>query len=232
MIGQNRAMKRPARPALLLVEDDEILGQITAELLAPDYEVTIARTGQAGLHLAFTQQWDVMVIDRGLPVMDGTALVRAIRAKGIATPILILTALAATSDKVDGLDAGANDYLTKPFDAAELAARLRALTRDYRPAASAVVVVGDWQLDPTARSLRSVYGPLANLTAKETALLTVLASHPADVFTREELLAIVFDPTDAPGLIDTYVHQLRRKSTRGLIRTVHGVGYQIGDGHD
>ncbi|MDN4643101.1 response regulator transcription factor [Arthrobacter sp. PsM3] len=216
------------RPSLLLVEDDAVLGPLIAELLEPGYRITLAINGQDGLHLALTQTWDAMVIDRGLPVMDGIALIGALRSKGVSTPILILTALGATDEKVRGLDAGANDYMTKPFDAGELAARLRALTRTFTPAA-VPVSIGDWELDPASRSVRSVYGPLVSLTAKEAELLGALAAEPGRVFTREELLSEHFQAADQPGVIDTYVHHLRRKISKSVVRTVHGVGYQIGD---
>jgi two-component system response regulator QseB len=216
------------RPSLLLVEDDVVLGPLIAELLEPDYRIRLATNGQDGLHLALTQAWDVMVIDRGLPLMDGTALISALRSKGVSTPILILTALGATDEKVRGLDAGANDYMTKPFDAGELAARLRALTRTFKPA-TAPVSIGDWELDPASRSVRSVYGQLVSLTAKEAELLAALAAEPGRVFTRDELLGEHFRAVDQPGLIDTYVHHLRRKISKAVVRTVHGVGYQIGD---
>ena len=221
-------MTTAERPALLLVEDDPVLGPLIAELLEQDYFVRLATNGQEGLHLGLTQPWDVMVIDRGLPVMDGISVIAALRAKGISTPVLILTALGETDEKVRGLDAGANDYVTKPFDAGELAARLRALTRTY-PAPSGPVSIGDWELDPAARSVRSVYGDLVSLTAKEAEVLAALAAEPGRVFTRDELLTGHFHPTDQPGLIDTYVHHLRRKISKGVIRTVHGVGYQVGD---
>ncbi|MCB5291140.1 response regulator transcription factor [Arthrobacter sp. SO3] len=217
-----------SRPSLLLVEDDAVLGPLIAELLEPDYRITLAANGRDGLHLALTQTWDAMVIDRGLPVMDGIALIAALRSKGVSTPILILTALGATDEKVRGLDAGANDYMTKPFDAGELAARLRALTRTFTSAA-APVIIGDWELDMASRSVRSVYGPLVSLTAKEAELLGALATEPGRVFTREELLSEHFQAADQPGVIDTYVHHLRRKIAKSVVRTVHGVGYQIGD---
>jgi two-component system response regulator QseB len=219
------------RPALLLVEDDAVLGPLIAELLDPDYRVRLVTDGQDGLHLGLTETWDVMVIDRGLPVMDGISLIAALRSKGIATPILILTALGDASEKVRGLDAGANDYVTKPFDADELAARLRALTRTFAPAAASVTI-GDWELDPSRRSVRSVYGHTVQLTAKEGQLLSALAAEPDRVFTRDELLAAHFHASDQPGVIDTYVHHLRRKISKAVIRTVHGVGYQIGDAHE
>jgi two-component system response regulator QseB len=221
-------MTTAQRLALLLVEDDPVLGPLIAELLEPDYCVRLAANGQEGLHLGLTQPWDVMVIDRGLPVMDGISVTAALRSRGISTPILILTALGDTDEKVRGLDAGANDYVTKPFDAGELAARLRALTRSYTPAAGPVSI-GTWELDPASRSVRSVYGGLVSLTAKEAEVLAALAAEPGRVFSRDELLAGYFHSTDQPGVIDTYVHHLRRKISKTVIRTVHGVGYQIGD---
>lgn len=224
-------MTLPDRPSLLLVEDDPVLGPLIAELLERDYRVRLVANGQDGLQLGLTEAWDVMVIDRGLPVLDGIAVIAALRSKGISTPILILTALGAPDEKVRGLDAGANDYVTKPFDAGELAARLRALTRTYTlPAAT--VSLGDWELDPASRSVRSIYGGRVSLTAKEAEVLAALAADPGRVFTRNELLASFFHPTDQPGVIDTYVHHLRRKISRSVIRTVHGVGYQIGDARD
>ncbi|MDQ0118101.1 two-component system response regulator QseB [Pseudarthrobacter defluvii] len=220
--------------ALLLVEDDPVLGPLIAELLEPDFTVRLAANGQEGLHLGLTQPWDAMVIDRGLPVMDGISLITALRAKGIGTPILILTALGDTNEKVRGLDAGANDYLTKPFDGGELAARLRALTRSYGPPTghgppAGQVSLGTWEFHPASRAVRSLYGDTVSLTAKEAEVLAALAAEPDRVFTRDELLAAHFQGTDQPGVIDTYVHHLRRKIDRTVIRTVHGVGYQIGN---
>ena len=215
-------------PRLLLVEDDPVLGGLTAELLAQDYDVHLAPDGQKGLHLALSGEWEVMVIDRGLPVMDGLELLAAIRRHGVATPALILTALGTTAQKIEGLDSGANDYMTKPFDAGELRARLRAITRRF-DIAPAELMVGDWVLAPTSRTLVSPYGQRIPLTAKETELLALLAGKPAKVFTRAELLGALFHPQDGPGVIDTYVHYLRRKVARSVIRTVRGVGYQIGD---
>ncbi|WP_258066582.1 response regulator transcription factor [Arthrobacter sp. GMC3] len=165
------------RPQLLLVEDDPVLGPLIAELLAADYRVTLAPDGQAGLHLGLTGTWEVMVIDRGLPGMDGVELVRAMRRQGIATPALILTALGATVEKIEGLDAGANDYMTKPFDAGELRARLRAISRIYA-ASPNVFTIGDWDLDPATRTMRSPYGDHVSLTAKEAELLGLLAGDP------------------------------------------------------
>lgn len=223
-------MSDPA-PRVLLVEDDPVLGPLIAELLAEEYRVELVRDGQQGLHRGLLGDWDVIIIDRGLPVLDGITLIAALRAKSVATPILILTALGSVQEKVAGLDAGANDYMTKPFDAVELSARLRALTRTYS-APQRTVELGDWQLDPEARSLRSVHGRLVSLTQKELDLLSTFACEPERVFSREELIAALFQATDQPGVIDTYVHHLRRKISRQIIRTVHGVGYQLGETDD
>lgn len=224
-------MKTDDRPSVLLVEDDAVLGPLIAGLLERDYRIRLVGNGKDGLHLGLTAEWDIIIIDRGLPVLDGIALITALRSKGVSTPILILTALGAPDEKVRGLDAGANDYVTKPFDAAELAARLRALTRTYERAPKPVSI-GDWELDTPARSIRSLYGTFVSLTAKETELLAALASEPARVFTRDELVAALFHAADQPGVIDTHVHHLRRKISKSVIRTVHGVGYRIGDAHE
>lgn len=220
-------------PSLLLIEDDAVLGPLIVELLGIDYRIRLVANGRDGLHLGLTEAWDVMIIDRGLPGIDGVELITALRSKGVAVPILILTAQGSTEDKVNGLDAGANDYMTKPFDVAELSARLRALTRRFTRARTLLGIgIGDWELDTASRSVRSVYGPMISLTAKETELLAALADEPERVFTRDELLSSLFQTTDQPGVIDTYVHHLRRKISRTVIRTVHGVGYQIGDAHE
>ncbi len=221
-------MHTPELPRLLLVEDDPALGPLIAELLAADYNVQLAADGQRGLHLALTESWDALVVDRGLPLLDGLSLVSALRRKGIGTPAIILTALGATADKIEGLDAGANDYMSKPFDAGELRARLRAMTRSFAPA-DPLLDVGGWLFDPANRSLRSPYGGLVGLTAKESELLALLAGHPDKVFTRAELLAGLFHAGDSPTVVDTYVHYLRKKVSKSVVRTVHGLGYQIGD---
>ncbi|AMM32252.1 Putative transcriptional regulator [Sinomonas atrocyanea] len=217
-----------ATPRVLLVEDDPQLGPLMAELLGDDFDVVLAPDGREGLRLALGEEWDALVVDRGLPLVDGVSLVKSIRARGLAVPILILTALGSVPDKVEGLDAGANDYLVKPFDSDELAARLRALTRSYAPPAPALLAVGSWDLDPAARVLTSPYGHRVELSAAEASLLARLAAEPDRVHSRAELLASVFDAGDTPGVVDTYVHYLRKKTDRTVIRTVHGVGYQLG----
>ncbi|WP_417215618.1 response regulator transcription factor [Arthrobacter sp.] len=219
-------------PRLLLVEDDPALGPLLRELLADGFAAELVVDGPAGLHRGLTGEWDVMVIDRGLPGIDGIRLISALRGHGITTPILILTALGAVADKVEGLDAGANDYLVKPFDVDELNARLRALTRDHvqqrTDGAGATVAVGSWELAERTRLLTSPYGARVELSPAETRLLAVLAAAPERVFTRAELLEAAFSPEDGPGIVDTYVHHLRKKTARSIIRTVHGTGYHLG----
>jgi DNA-binding response OmpR family regulator len=119
-----------ARSTLLLVEDDRALAGLLSDLLADEgYAVTVARDGQQGLHLGLVRSWDLMILDRGLPAIEGVDLLARLRARGVHAPVLMLTARGTVADRVDGLDAGANDYLVKPFDVEELLARLRALLR-------------------------------------------------------------------------------------------------------
>ncbi|WP_372698267.1 response regulator transcription factor [Arthrobacter sp. JSM 101049] len=225
-------MSPATAPRLLLVEDDPALGPLLVELLADGFAAELAVDGPSGLQQGLTGQWDVMVIDRGLPGIDGIRLVSALRGHGIDTPILILTALGAVADKVEGLDAGANDYLVKPFDIDELSARLRALTRNGKPGASrkpaGPLAVGSWELAEASRVLTSPYGDRVELSPAETRLLAILAAEPGRVFTRAELLELAFAAEDGPGIVDTYVHHLRKKTARSVIRTVHGTGYHLG----
>jgi len=216
------------RRALLLVEDDDQLGPLLVDVLGEAYDVHLARDGQSGLHSALTRDYAVMVIDRGLPVIDGVDLVRRLRQRGVTTPILILTARAAVADRVEGLDAGAEDYLVKPFEIDELMARLRALLR--RPIDQATVLdLGRRRFDVAGRRVIGVGDEGGvDLSGREASLLEVLARRPHQVFTRPELLAAVFDPADDPGSVDTYVYYLRRKLGRQAVQTVHGLGYRLG----
>jgi len=224
----NTTTEQPPGPRVLLVEDDPQLGPLIVDLLAPGFRVELASDGRTGLHQGLTGTWAAMIIDRGLPLLDGLELIRALRDQHVTVPVLLLTALGSVPDTVEGLDAGANDYLAKPFDAEELAARLRALTRMYeRP--PRVLYIGAWALDPAARTMISDYGPRVSLSRRETELLVVLAENPGRVFSRPELAATVFATPVTPGAVDTYVHYLRRKLGRNIVHTVHGTGYQLGD---
>lgn len=216
------------KPRLLLVEDDAQLGAMLEELLiAEGYELSCARDGQRGLHLGLTEHFDVMILDRGLPVIDGLHVLLKLRNQGVETAALILSALGNPADRVEGLDAGAEDYLAKPFDVDELLARLRALRRRHGATATSLRIPGG-RFDVSARSVTRTDGTIVALSDREGALLEELARWPLRVFGRDEILEYVFPNAEGASVVDTYVHYLRGKLGRGSIRTVHGVGYQIG----
>ena len=214
-------------PRLLLVEDDRTLGPLLVEILSEVYRVQHALDGQQGLHAALTQTFDVLVVDRGLPGIEGVELVRRLRSSGMLVPVLMLTARGTLTDRVEGLDAGAEDYLVKPFEIDELLARLRALLRRNVDAAE-TVDLGRRRYRVADRSIVDGDAPTIELSSTEGRLLEVLARRPQQVFTRTELLGLVFDPADGPGSVDTYVYYLRRKLGREAVRTVYGLGYRWG----
>lgn len=215
------------RRELLVVEDDPRLGPIMRDVLSLDWEVDLAPDLDRAKALLTERLFAAAVVDRRLPDGDGAELVAWMRARADATPVLILTALGATADKVEGLDAGANDYLVKPFEFDELNARLRALTRDYS-VASESTPIGSWTFYPRRHVIDSPYTGRILLTERESSLLGMLAAHPDTAFSRSQLLAATFDEGDQLGTVDTYVHYVRRKTERGLIETVRGVGYRLG----
>lgn len=228
---------RPAipAPAVLLVEDDrQLAGMLEALLVEEGYHVDVAEGGQVGLHLGLTRSYGVLVIDRGLPVLEGLELLRKLRSNGIATPALVLTARGSLTDRVEGLDAGAEDYLVKPFEVPELLARIRALLRRHADTAQ-FLPLGRRRLSLADRAVvrgdsdenGDANGVVA-LSERECSLLAVLAGSPEQVFTRPQLLARVFDQADTVGTVDTYVHYLRRKLGREAIQTVRGLGYRLG----
>jgi two-component system response regulator QseB len=213
---------------LLLVEDDKVLvGLLTGVLAEEGYRVTAAPDGQAGLHEALIAEYDVLILDRGLPAVEGLDLLRRLRSRGVRSPALILTALGTVADRVEGLDAGAEDYLIKPFDIEELLARIRALLR--RPAERTVrIPVGAARLDLDLRSMVWPDGREVLLSARECELLAALAGRPNRVFGRDELRSRVFGDAEAVSIVDTYVYYLRRKLGRDIVRTVRGLGYRLG----
>ncbi|MDM7853534.1 response regulator transcription factor [Cellulomonas alba] len=215
------------RASLLLVEDDRTLGPLLAEALGDAYEVVLVRDSHSALHVTLTQHPDLLVVDRGLPDGDGIDLVRRLRRAGVGAPVLVLTARGTLADRVDGLDAGAEDYLVKPFELPELLARLRALLRRHGDDAP-TVAVGTARLDVESRTVTRAGGAPVDLTDRECAVLAMLARRPTRVFSRDEILAEVFDPHDTPNTVDTYVHYLRRKLGRGAVTTVRGIGYRLG----
>ncbi|WP_349904424.1 response regulator transcription factor [Parafrigoribacterium humi] len=216
------------RPRLLLIEDDPQLGPLVAQVLSESYTVTLETDGSRGVTAGLSGDFDIMVIDRRLPSLDGLAVVETLRRKRVTTPMLILTALGTVADKVSGLDSGANDYLVKPFEFDELLARLRALRRTFT-GEGAMMRVGAWEFYPESRTIYSPYDGRVLLTTRETALLRMLAESPRQTFTRQQILRSAFSQGDQPGTVDTYVHYLRRKTDIDLILTVRGQGYRLGN---
>jgi two-component system response regulator QseB len=224
------------RRRLLLAEDNPELADMLGELLTTEgYEVDVARDGQSALRLALNTRHDVAVLDRGLPHVEGLELLARLRGSGWSTPVLILSAYATLEDRVAGLDAGAEDYLVKPFDVEELLARLRALLRRHLADAD-LLAVPRGRFDAQARTVHpdGAASPTGQgqdpveLSGREAALLEVLARRPSRVFTRDELRDRVFPDAEAASIVDTYVHYLRRKLGRDVVRTLHGLGYQLG----
>ncbi|MEV7875337.1 response regulator transcription factor [Microbacterium sp. NPDC089188] len=215
------------RARLLYVEDDAEIAAMTLEVLREVYDVTHERDGLAGRERALRDRFDVVVLDRRLPGCDGAEIVRSLRAAHITTPVLMLTALGAVSDRVDGLDAGANDYLLKPFDFDELLARLRALLRAFR-AEGRRREMSDWTYLPDTGVAYGPSGARVALTATENAVLDLLSRSPDHVFSREEIAGAVFSSPDAVTTVDTYVHYVRRKTATEVIETVRGRGYRAG----
>jgi two-component system response regulator QseB len=215
------------RPRILVVEDDPELSAMLAELLAETYLVELARDGQRGLHLVLSRPYDVVLLDRGLPAVEGLDLLERMRRAGRHVPVLVLSAQGLARDRVEGLDAGAEDYLGKPFDVDELLARLRALVRRHADTASVLMIPGG-TLTVMTRLVRRADGTSVTLSERECELLEMLARHPGQVITRTSLLSAIFVEADDTGVVDTYVHYLRRKLGRSIVRTVRGLGYQLG----
>lgn len=215
------------RPRLLLAEDDPQLGPLMVRVLSEVYDTELIVDGSAALERALESRFDVLVVDRRLPGIDGVSIVETLRRSGTTTPMLMLTALGTVQDKVRGLDAGANDYLVKPFDFDELFARLRAIRR-VADGEGPFVRIGPWEFYPDSRSVYSPYDGRTILTERESDLLKLLAGHPQKTFGRDEILRRVFDATDTPGTVDTYVHYLRRKTEPDIVTTVRGLGYRLG----
>ena len=217
-----------AKPRVLLVEDDRELAGMLGELLADEgYETEAAHDGQRGLHLGLTGHYDVMVIDRRLPVLDGLELLRRLRARAVTTRVLVLSALGEVADRVAGLDAGADDYLVKPFEAEELLARLRALGRRDLEGAECLPL-GTAALDLQRHEVVLPRGERVTLSGREFELLRTLAQRPKAIHPRAALRTRVFAGSTGESIVDTYVYYLRRKLGRDVVRTVHGLGYQIG----
>ena len=218
---------------VLVVEDEpKMAALIKRVLVAERHVVDIAPDGVSAIALAEASAYDVVVLDRGLPDVDGITVMRLLRAKGVATPVLLLTALGSVDDRVAGLDAGADDYLAKPFAFSELLARIRALGRRPAPAAEGRMAAGDLVLDEL-RHVAQVGDRTVDLSAREFALLGFFIRHAGQVVTRQQILDQVWgaEPDVYSNVVDLYVSYLRRKlgelDRADRLRTVRGVGYTL-----
>jgi two-component system, OmpR family, response regulator len=218
---------------ILLVEDDsETAGYVARGLRERGHVVDHAETGKDGLRFATHEPYDVMVVDRMLPELDGLSMVKAVRAAGVRTPTLFLTTMGGVDDRVEGLEAGADDYLVKPFALAELAARVNALGRRPPIAQTTSLRVGDLEMDLLARSVTRA-GRRIELQAQEFKLLEYLMRHAEQVVTRTMLLEKVWDFHFDPrtNIVETHVSRLRSKIDKGfdtpLLHTIRGAGYVI-----
>ena len=218
---------------LLVVEDDVALGQILVRGLTEDgYAVDLEATSAGAQHAVDHSDYDLVILDLGLPDGDGVTLCRRLRERQMRVPVLMLTARDGLNDKVAGLDAGADDYLTKPFDYLELAARVRALLRRPPETTGPILQVGDIRLDPASHTVwrGAIVVPL---TAREFSLLEYLMRRPGDVLTRTELLEHVWDANydGLSNVVDVHIANLRRKlaipGSDVPIDTIRGVGYQL-----
>jgi two-component system, OmpR family, response regulator MprA len=212
---------------VLVVDDDPPLQRmLSRSLTAEGFQVTLAGDGGAALAAAERYAPDVIVLDVAMPTLDGLAVCRRLRGKGLATPILMLTARDAVADRVAGLEAGADDYLVKPFAVQELVARLRALTRRGRTP-EPVLAYADLTLDTTGRVARRGRRQL-ELTGRETALLELLLREAGRVVSRDRAIAEIWAGAAEPNVVDRYVTRLRRKlGDPPLIRTLRGTGFVL-----
>ena len=221
---------------ILLVEDDAKLGPLIVRLLAAErHTVELAATGADGIAFWENKRWDLVILDRMLPDLEGASILRDRRRAGDTTPVLMLTAMGTVDDRVEGLDSGADDYLTKPFAASELLARVRALGRRNEFAAGGPVsrmIVAGLELDESRHAL-TYAGQVIDLSAREYALLAHLMRNRGAALTRQQLLDEVWgaEPDVYSNVVDLYIHYLREKfkdaGHEDLIKTVRGVGYRL-----
>ncbi|PZP33877.1 MAG: DNA-binding response regulator [Roseateles depolymerans] len=216
---------------LLLVEDDSMIGDTLREALRRQgFAADWVRDGQAADAALTTERFDAVLLDLGLPRRSGIEVLKALRARGDATPVIVLTARDALSDKVAGLDAGADDYLIKPFELDELLARLRAVTRRHQGGrASPQLEVADLRLDPATREVTRAGRPIL-LSAREFALLEALLERPGAIVSRAQLEDRLYGWGEEleSNAISVYMHQLRKKLGADLLHTVRGLGYYAG----
>ncbi|MBN2689383.1 MAG: response regulator transcription factor [Gammaproteobacteria bacterium] len=214
---------------ILLVEDDDLLADgVVAGLKQHQYTVDRVSDGQMAINVILNEQFDVIILDLGLPKRSGMDVLKTIRKKNITTPVIILTAYDGVSDRVKGLDGGADDYLTKPFDLDELCARIRTLQRRSTARANPTIVYKDIELDPASYSVKQNNKSVV-MSRREFALLHMLLSNVGKALTRDHLAHNLYgwgDDVDS-NAIEVHIHNLRKKFGSDLITTIRGVGYMI-----
>ncbi|MGE6318893.1 response regulator transcription factor [Pseudomonas oryzihabitans] len=214
---------------VLLIEDDPDLGEgIRTSLREEGYTLDWLKDGESAVHALREEGFDLVVLDLGLPRLDGIQVLRQSRANGLTTPVLILTARDDTEDRVAGLDAGADDYLVKPFDIKELKARLRALLRRRNGPSQIQLEAGGIALDPATRRV-TFDGQPVNLTPREYQLLHELLANPGKIFSRDRLMGLLYgwDEGVESNTLEVHIYNLRKKLRADLIRTVRGIGYRL-----
>lgn len=214
---------------LLLAEDDTMIGEaVRAGLRRQGFAVDWVLDGVAAEQALLAEDYDACLLDLGLPRKAGLDVLRRLRERGSMLPVLVLTARDAITDRVDGLDAGADDYVVKPFDLAELAARIRAVTRRKGGRAQAAIEHGEITLDPATREVRR-NGELVALSPREFALLQALLEHPGRILSRAQLEERLYGWGEEveSNVVEVHLHTLRRKLGANFIRNVRGVGYRI-----
>ena len=219
---------------VLVIEDEhKIANSVKKGLEQENYSVDVAYTGSDGYDLAVSEEYDVIVLDRLLPEIEGVEIVRKVRSKGIHTPILFLTAKGQVDDRVEGLNAGADDYMTKPFAFTELLARVRALIRRPVKSIGPKLSVEDLTLDAITFDVQR-FGKKITLSNKEFSLLEYLMRHPDKIIKKEQIMNNVwnYDANVLPNTVEVYIKHLRDKIdkdfSKKLIHTVRGFGYRIG----
>jgi len=214
---------------LLLVEDDEQLGDaVKAGLTQFGYTVDWLKDGDSARSAIRSETFELIILDLGLPKLSGLALLQSFRQDGVSTPVIILTARESVEDRIKGLDSGADDYLTKPFDLNELSARVRALVRRSQGRADAILQYRNVTLDPAAHSV-TVDNELVNLPRREFSLLLKLLENSGHVLSREQLMQSLYgweEDVDSNAL-EVHIHNLRKKLNANFIRTIRGVGYMV-----
>jgi two-component system OmpR family response regulator len=214
---------------ILIVEDEPNLGkQLRNALEGTGYAVDLATDGEEGHYLGANEQYDAIILDLGLPEVDGLTVLDRWRKEGRTTPVLVLTARDSWSDKVAGLDAGADDYVAKPFQTEELIARLRALIRRASGNASAELIAGDIRLDTRSGKVTKAGEPI-KLTAQEYKLLSYLLHHKGKVVSRTELIEHIYDQDfdRDSNTIEVFVTRIRKKLGSDVITTIRGLGYSL-----